>query len=199
MNGTDKVTIHSYGEVYDRVLAPHKETATSVLEIGVFSGASAVVWSEYFSNAQIHGIDITMAMVKFGLQNPRIHYRVVDGTRDNAPELLDNNTYDVIIEDASHLPDHQIATYRVFAPYMKKGGVYIVEDIHEQHAARVKNELQNLAEKNNMRFEWIDLRHVKGRFDDIMAVIYNDKDMVSSEPTVVYSGESAESALEQPL
>ena len=82
--------------------------------------------------------------------------------------------YDVIIDDASHLPEHQVASYQIFGPYLKKGGVYIIEDIHQDHATWIKTQLQQLVLQYNMRMEWVDLRHIKNRFDDIMAVIYNE-------------------------
>ncbi len=80
--GTDKITSHSYGDLYDtefqRIV--EKENAAEVLEIGVYSGAFLQVISEFLPNAQITGIDIDTSRVKFGLNNDRIKIVCADGT-----------------------------------------------------------------------------------------------------------------------
>ena len=37
--------------------------------------------------------------------------------------------FDLIVEDGSHLPDHQVASLDAFAPFLKHTGVYVLEDI----------------------------------------------------------------------
>ena len=56
--GTDKNTSHSYGPVYEKIFSPIKDSTKSILEIGFDSGISLQVYSEYFQNATIYGIDI---------------------------------------------------------------------------------------------------------------------------------------------
>jgi hypothetical protein len=56
---TDKNTTHSYLPLYQKLLVGKKETAKNVLEIGVCGGGSIKMWSEFFTNAIIHGLDIS--------------------------------------------------------------------------------------------------------------------------------------------
>ena len=174
--GTDKITSHSYGELYSNALSNYSKHV--VLEIGYYSGSSMVVWSEFFPESIIYGIDISLDKLSFGKELPNIKHYLLDGTIDNAPEKLNelkgnNDKYDIIIEDASHTPESQVKTFELFGPTLNKGGVYIIEDINEIYADQVKSGLEILVQNYSMRMEWHDLRHIKNRFDDIVAVIYN--------------------------
>lgn len=174
LDGTDKDTSHSYGSLYERILEPHRHSVKSVLEIGVFSGASACVWAEYFENAHVDGIDITLKRVKHGLSHPRIQYHLLDGTKQASPLALDGKKYGVIVEDASHSPDDQVKSLRLFAPYLASDGIYIIEDIDGKYIGHLKPELSKAAGEFGLRMEWHDLRNVKGRYDDIVAVFFRE-------------------------
>jgi hypothetical protein len=55
---TDKNTVHSYLELYQNLLINKKDTAKNVLEVGILKGGSIKLWSDFFINANIYGIDI---------------------------------------------------------------------------------------------------------------------------------------------
>lgn len=56
----------------------YKNTATTILEIGFDSGTSLQVYSEYFTNAIIYGIDIQDNYIPHIKTNPRIQTYVGD-------------------------------------------------------------------------------------------------------------------------
>ena len=56
---TDKDTYHSYLDTYETLFARLRDTASNVLEIGIWDGGSISLWSEYFLRATIHAFDIT--------------------------------------------------------------------------------------------------------------------------------------------
>lgn len=170
--GTDKNTSHSYGDLYEKLFEQRRETTQEVLEIGVFSGASAQVWTEYFPNAHVDGIDITLTRVRFGQDNPRISFYELDGTVQTTKDKFSDKKYDVIIDDGSHIPQHQIESFKLFAPLLAPGGIYIIEDIDGNHARRVQEETLWVAQEYGLRTEWYDLRKKKNRWDDIVAVFY---------------------------
>lgn len=172
--GTDKTTSHAYGPLYEKIFEPYRQTATNVCELGVYSGASILSFSEYFVNAKIQGIDITLENVIFGKQDSRIEYFMMDATKPNF-EILGNIQYDIILDDASHLPQHQIDSLKAFIPTLKDGGMYVIEDIAGQNESVLKSEFTQIANDNNLTFEWYDLRSVKNQFDDIVAVFYKNK------------------------
>ena len=157
-SGTDKDTVHSYGPLYEELMRPFKHTATAVLEIGVLTGASVAAWADYFQGAHVDGADVDVSRIVFGADHPRIRYHEVDCTLPDAPHRLGGKLYDVIVEDASHFPEHQVATAGIFAPYIKPGGVYVLEDIRGDHAPYVRLGLEAVASQHGMRLEWHDLR-----------------------------------------
>ena len=55
---TDKNTRHSYLPLYDKLLLSKKVTAKNVLEVGIDLGGSIKLWSDYFTNANVYGLDI---------------------------------------------------------------------------------------------------------------------------------------------
>ena len=167
--GTDKNTVHSYGYVYDKLFADYKDNATKILEIGFDSGASLQAYSEYFKSASIYGIDINDNCAEIYKKNPNIHIYIGDATKEDTVNRFPYE-YDIIVEDASHLPEHQIQHFQDYCKYVKKGGLYIIEDVHENFFEEVKNETCKIGNMNDFTMEVIDLRGIKKRFDDILLV-----------------------------
>ena len=64
---------------------------------------------------------------------------------------------------------HQKQSLDAFAPYLKKNGVYITEDI-VQGNEQLRKDLETIGFKHNLRMEWHDLTCQKQRFDDIIAI-----------------------------
>jgi hypothetical protein len=134
----------------------------------------------------VTGIDITLANVCFGAHHPRVRLRQLDGTLPDAPALLLLHAataaaaaaaaalrYDVVLDDASHRPQDQLQALRVWGPHVAPGGIFVVEDIAGQHADAVRAALAAEARRQGgfEPLEWHDLRHVRGQFDDIVAVL----------------------------
>ena len=55
---TDKNTVHSYLDLYQELLSSRKNSAKSVLEVGIHLGGSIKLWYDFFPNATIHALDI---------------------------------------------------------------------------------------------------------------------------------------------
>ena len=55
---TDKNTVHSYLSLYQTLMESKKETALNVLEVGICDGGSIKLWSDFFTNATVYGLDI---------------------------------------------------------------------------------------------------------------------------------------------
>ena len=166
--GTDKTTSHAYGDLYDAVFEPYRG-CKRVLEIGVYSGASVLAFADFFEDAHVDGIDITLAKVKFGRDHPRVSFHRIDGTSADAPLML-GHVYDVILDDASHTPEHQVRTLLVFADSLALGGVFVIEDIDATRHPGLKDALAAAAAQKGLQMEWHDLRHIKGQHDDVVAV-----------------------------
>jgi len=123
-----------------------------VLEIGIYSGGSLLMWKEYFGeNAKIYGVDIHESCRAFedertkvfiGDQADRSFWADVKKT---APFI------DIVIDDGGHLPEQQLVTLEELLPHVRPGGVYFCEDIHHNFndfAAYIQGLSDNLNEFN---------------------------------------------------
>ena len=167
--GTDKMTSHSYQTVYDNIFSNYKESCKSLLEIGFDGGFALQAYSEYFPNAFIYGIDIKDARSEGLKTNSKVRVFVGDACSKEAINHF-NLEFDIIIEDASHLSEHQIQHFRDYNKYVKKDGIYIIEDIHESSVDIVLQETTKIAKENGFTYKLYDLRYVKNRFDDIIII-----------------------------
>jgi len=135
--GSDKCAWHSYGRVYDQLF--EGKTVRKMLEIGIGykgllaesyeNGASLRMWAEYFPAAEIYGLDIREdALVNEG----RIHSHVCDQGKIQsllAARDFIGADFDLIVDDGSHQPEHQILSACVLWPCVASGGRYVIEDV----------------------------------------------------------------------
>jgi len=124
-------SFHNYTKYYNLIFNDIKDNSLNILEIGVATGASLKMWKEYFINSKIYGIDIESSCKK--LEEDRI--KIFIGGQDD-PNFLNKtkseigSDLDIIIEDGSHYSVHQINSFKLTFPFLKSGGLYIVEDLH---------------------------------------------------------------------
>ena len=74
--------------------------------------------------------------------------------------VIGKSGFDLIIDDGCHNLYSQIACLFSLEPYLAKGGFYVIEDVQDIDSAR---EMATMF-RGNLE----DLRHVKGRYDDIL-------------------------------
>ncbi len=158
----DKGGTHSYLETYDTLLEPYKNGST-LLEIGLALGDSIKLWDEYFKDSIIVGADLSIVF-----QNPGYKNNVIliegDATKPSFLNLIEGFTFDIIIDDGSHMENDQVDTFNLLKHKMNPGGVYIIEDILSLDSNRER--FTSL----HPNCEIIDLRKVKGRFDDVLII-----------------------------
>ncbi len=105
---SDKHYWHRYTELYENAFRKLGEVAR-IVEFGVSHGASIRWLLEYFPSAQITGLDILPVQPDWPISE-RITYRQVDqGDRAAVRAALYQlaGPVDIIIEDGSHIPQHQ--------------------------------------------------------------------------------------------
>lgn len=168
-NDTDKETVHSYGEVYMELLEPlEKLENVRILKIGVGScGGFIQVLKEVLPKCTIYGIDMDINKIKYHPKD--VKYYQLDGTLKQTADTI-NDYFDLIIDDGTHLPEHQFKSFIVFAPYLKKQGTYVIESINIGWGEFVQDELRKISRENNLHFKWVDRRNIKNQYDDIMAI-----------------------------
>lgn len=132
-HGTDKTDKHhsfngrSYLDVYERYFSHIRESAKVVVELGVLHGRSLKTWRDWFVNAEIWGVDLNPgARQDYG---PRTH--VVIGPQDDPKTLAavsPSMMIDVVVDDASHLVEPIIGSFKLLWPFIAPGGFYCIED-----------------------------------------------------------------------
>ena len=121
----------SYLLEYERILADWRDREARVLELGVSSGASLLMWKDYLPNGIIVGLDIDAMPRKIAGQD-RIHF-IRAGQDDTAAldqaAAIAGGPFDLIIDDASHLGYLTKRSFLyLFPKLLKPGGTYAIED-----------------------------------------------------------------------
>ena len=129
---SDKITKHGYHRFYPWFLNHLRGENVNLLEIGIDRTESLKLWKGYFDSVNLHGIDIDEK--EFNETEVTLHK--ID--QSNTSEL-DNFVatvgikFDVILDDGSHVPEHQILTINKLWDLVKPGGIYIIEDIETSY------------------------------------------------------------------
>ena len=181
---TDKNTVHSYLDLYHKLLVNKKETAKNVLEIGIgdcqgiTNGGSIKLWNDYFTNADVYALDIQSDdSVWDGIKNNDkiILYTSVDAYDEEIFKnlLLNKNIqFDFMLDDGPHTLESMKQFIKLYSQIMTDDGILIIEDIQNWDWIEIlKNEVP---EHLNQFIEVYDLRKIKNRYDDIVFVINKD-------------------------
>jgi hypothetical protein len=126
---TDKGTIHSYLDVYEKLFAPIRDSCAKILEIGVQTGGSIKLWNDYFPNADVYGFDIDLSTVQTDLSSPRIHVSECDAYSDEVIKTLEPLSFDVLIDDGPHTKESMLTFARLYPQFLREGGICVIEDI----------------------------------------------------------------------
>lgn len=132
--GNSGPTVHKwlhYLPIYDELLKPYVGTDVKMLEIGVFQGGSLALWRRYLGGkAVIFGVDIKQECARFNGEygQVRVGSQADDGfLRTVVSEM---GGLDVVLDDGSHVAEHQRASFDTLFPLLAEGGLYIIEDMH---------------------------------------------------------------------
>jgi hypothetical protein len=128
-HGTDKSSdIHNYCVKYQKYLPFNRYDNLNILEIGVLNGKSLKTWKDFYYRSNIIGIDIEPTAVQYAEENISIEI----GSQADGKFLNDVGTkyssFDMILDDGSHLNSHVIFSFEHLFGFLKSGGVYVVED-----------------------------------------------------------------------
>ena len=126
----NKITAHGYANIYEDLLKSQKNRSLKILEIGSFYGNASAALFFYFRNSLIYSADINPDMYKYK-GSRLINYFVNSSSRESITKniLNQNVEFDIIIEDASHMLKDQIISLFMLFPKIKKGGMFIIEEI----------------------------------------------------------------------
>jgi len=136
---------HNYTPYYYNILKDKRLSATKVLELGIGildertmvhmagydykAGASLKMWRDFFPFAIINGIDINPKAI---FLEERINTYICSQVDENMlKKLFQNDKFDLILDDGSHIPEDQLKSLYILLDYLKDDGVYIIEDVYK--------------------------------------------------------------------
>lgn len=134
---------HPFTPYYFELLKDKRQTAKKVLEIGIGyremalnwrnyrTGASLLMWREFFPYALIYGIDV----LPQALYNGK-HITSILCDQTNTEDLYKlistiGSDIDLIVDDGSHKTADQIFSCLTLMPIVNKNVIYIIEDVSE--------------------------------------------------------------------
>ena len=132
--GTDKQREHQYGPGYDQLFPESvRDNVRYVLEIGVAYGRSLLAWRDAFPNATIVGLDADPCVPAPRGERIEIHQGSQIDRGILASLARGQREFDLIIDDGSHILEHQLFTMFILWPHVKVGGVYLIEEFDVQN------------------------------------------------------------------
>ena len=136
----------SYLDIYEKFFNVKRLEVKTFVEIGVLNGSSLKVWEEYFPNATIYGIDINPECKKY--EKGRVKIIIGDQNDDDFLKSLSEQLkdIDVLLDDGSHITNHQIKTFNYLYKNINKNGLYIIEDL--------RNSYEEFFNQHNVREIW---------------------------------------------
>jgi len=129
--GTDKgPTGHNYTSVYPQYLDGLRDKPIKFLELGINQGYSVKMWEKYFSQAEMHFVDLSSQNLQYTSNRSTYHFI----NQSNSVKMKEFGQtvgpFHVIIDDASHMSHDTIAAFEVLMDFVEPGGLYIIEDLH---------------------------------------------------------------------
>lgn len=128
----DRITkpLHYY-EIYEQALHEEGLFPKTILEIGVYKGESTKLLAQRFPSALIVAVDLKLRDIDFsGYHN--VQYLQCDQTDGSQLQSICKQYFpdgiDLVIDDASHIGHFSSLTFEHVFPYLRNGGLYIVED-----------------------------------------------------------------------
>ena len=125
----------NYIDFYESIFLKFKNQDIRVLEIGVQHGGSLELWKALTTpSSEIVGLDILPQTKQH--EDERVRIFVGDQGDESFLSNVSNEAgkFDIIIDDGSHIPFHQKATFeKFFFENLRDGGVYVVEDCHTSY------------------------------------------------------------------
>jgi hypothetical protein len=181
MNVGGDAARNGYVNEYVRLFDEIRDNKINFLEIGIFQGRSLAMWSDYFSNGKIYGIDIDTT--EFKLVYPEL-LEMGAFENDNLQEVIQGDTTDstildvlnsevgfsVIIDDGDHTHLGQLATFKNFFPLLEPGGFYIIEDIASPYSYSSRS-WYSKGKSANLKSDLWDLNKLYNNIDSVTPLL----------------------------
>ena len=126
---------HRYTQIYDRYFNEYRHKNFNMLELGFGQGKSVKMWLEYFTKAKLFTVDIRDTLPDDKLIQKYVsegRFEFISADQTDKQTILDrvgNIPFYMIIDDASHVAEHQQYTMSFLFPLVIPAGWYVIEDL----------------------------------------------------------------------
>tara|TARA_Y100000389_G_C17420580_1_gene496452 strand:+ start:658 stop:1521 length:864 start_codon:yes stop_codon:yes gene_type:complete len=139
-----KIKSHNYSPFYEKYLKNFRSSKINILELGSHEGKGIASYFYYFYNSHITGVNINPFQMKFSSR--RITELFTDVSSERNLRNLANylvEDQDIIIDDASHNLRDILISFSILFRKLKKGGVYVMEDMNQFESLQELNPYSN--------------------------------------------------------
>lgn len=155
---------HPYTPFYSMIFSQYKNKPIRFTEIGVAAGSSVAMWGNYFTSAEMYFFDRDENFLNHaaGFGIPRTHFLTMDVSKEDSIRSGFEKTgglMDIILDDSSHDLWDQVKIVREGMPFLKSGGIFLIEDVFRNLSAA---EYMNVIEpvKNDLAFFcFVEMEH----------------------------------------
>ena len=126
-NISDKIYWHGYIPFYEKYFS--QRNFSNIAEFGVYKGNSIRWLLDRFPQSSIYGADILPLQSEWPV-DPRFRFTQLNQeSREEIRSFLGQCEFDLIVEDGSHQPQHQINCLIEGLDALSPNGIYILEDV----------------------------------------------------------------------
>lgn len=135
----NKFTFRAYEEFFGRF----KGKNPVVLEIGVRGGGGIELFHKYFEDhCQIYGVDMEERVHRIHKKYPQTPIFIGDQAdpvfmRSVAESI--GKPIDMVLDDGGHFMHQQIRSFETLFPFLRDGGVYVIEDVQTSYDDKFNN------------------------------------------------------------
>lgn len=124
-----------YTSFYNLIFTNLINKKCSIAEIGIEKNASTKMWRSFFKRAKIDCFELDRYKIRLALKHKlkNVKYHFIDVNNRSIIKSQFKKTkkkYDIIIDDSTHLFQHQINIILSTHQFLKSGGILIIEDIY---------------------------------------------------------------------
>lgn len=186
--GSDKSVWHNYSKFYYELFKNIRYNKNRIFELGIGSnninipsnmgeegkpGASLRAWKEFFPNSLIFGADIDKNIL---FKEERINTFFCNQKSKKLIKNLWNNSeliekFDIIIDDGLHDYFSNILFFMNSIHKLKKGGIYIIEDIKLKYKYNIEKNINKWRKKYvNLDIKFLMLKNKKNIIDNNLLI-----------------------------
>mgnify|MGYP006139918285 FL=1 len=121
--------------IYTILFSSIKSKKINIAEIGIEKNSSTKIWRDYFDNSKIYAFEFDKKKIinakKNRLKNT-FYYETDVTKREKIRDSFKRTKckFDIIIDDSTHIFEHQINIIKETYKFLKKDGILIIDDIY---------------------------------------------------------------------